>query len=83
MMPKMSAFCKMPFSRLHAKLSETSLHSRFFRQPRRDEGAYPLRSLPEEQRWLTAKKLKDCIMVFLLGDLGNQRENRCGIDTKH
>jgi hypothetical protein len=40
----------------------------FFRQPRRDEGAYPQRSVTEEQRRMAEKGQADCIMLFLRGD---------------
>ena len=37
----------------------------FCRQPRRDEGAYPQRSVTEEQRWMAVKEQADCVMFFL------------------
>ena len=37
----------------------------FCRQPRRDEGAYPQRSVTEEQRWMAVKGQADCVMFFL------------------
>ena len=42
----------------------------FCRQPRRDEGAYPQRSVTEEQRWMAVKGQADCVMIFLDGSLG-------------
>jgi len=39
----------------------------FCRQPRRDEGAYPQRSVTEEQRWMAVKGQADCVMFFLNG----------------
>jgi hypothetical protein len=41
----------------------------FCRKPRRDEGAYPQRSVTKEQRWMTVKGQADRVMFFLDGSL--------------